>query len=528
MNTTSLIDPLNLKSFIIQTIGFVKTNNNSSDLRTILNFLEHLFENIKLCDNGGTCIRSSKIIIDIQKLFSGNIRPHKINYLVRPILSNNIDDSLRKNLGYIVDQICSSENSDEFWRELNTLLSKRFFTPQEIAYLIQLIEQKKRDSYIACILSLIKHGFGTLENIPCFAAERLYEEAQTYDFDHPTRFELLKIAADNGHKRAALEYGNYINRTRPDGTVPPSDADIAFRYTVKALPLASAIWNLSFQLECLQLTDEQVNILTNAIKLDEKLTSEELAAHLDELKLVKCNIVDSRIRVAYETAYKINFYLGYSGFPKGFNSVAKFLQNKKFGFYMIPNESFCNIEDLSEYYYQKAISAGCVPSVQNAGIAQYKKIKVAPNQYEKEDYEYTEELLRTAANCGMTRSLEILGCYYLDILHDEKRAKNCFNSVLNKCESGISLYKLGILESSWSQKSDYFRKAINAGYYDAVYPYVVAESELFELDHDKLHIFRALNIIEQHVNRMDDLTKKRLQLYAQALRSTVNHETIDN
>ena len=334
MDEFFLNDPLNLKGQIQYIATFMKEANAATELDTILGFLTQLFSHLDRCYTESET-ETEKLIRAIQKALSGNPPSQRLRELAADIAEGRLDEYLHEMLQPIVAEICQTRHSQVLWDSLLLKASPLFFEKAELQRLQELTIDSSSEKRCEFLLLLIKHGFSTLDNIPELAAKRIYDEAQTYDFDQPARFRLLKVAADYCNRQAALEYGNYMNRTRADGVVPPQDAAEAFHYTLMALPLPSAMWNLAYQLESLQLSTEQFDLLCSNLKIDEKLKSNEFGPYLSELDSVACMAASDRKRSAYNYAYKIYFYLAYSGFSKGFNSLSKLLCQPQFEFKML-------------------------------------------------------------------------------------------------------------------------------------------------------------------------------------------------
>lgn len=527
MENHYLNDPLNLKELIQQIASFMRTNEQSFDLDTILGFLNRLLFDL---DNhyDEPDAKASKLIQGIQKTLSGNPPSQKVADLAHNISGGQLDAFLMKNISEIVDAVQTSRRAPALWDSLLLKVSPLYFKKEELQTLHELISLHTLNGYGKFLLRLVKHGFSTLDNIPELAAKRLYEEAQTYDYDQPARFRLLKVAADYGNKQAALEYGNYMNRMRPSGVVPPQDAAEAFRYTYMALPLPSAMWNLAYQLESLQLSSDQVELLYYSIRINEKLRNSNAASHLSELEMVGCMAAGDKKRHVYDFAYKIYFYLGYSGFSKGFNSMAKLLTSERYGFELLTCKQFTSIDEIADYYYRKAIEGGCISAMQNVGIRKYKELLTAP-QKDSFDVSYTEQLLKTASHYGLNRSTEVLGDFYLDCLPTPNilEAKRYFEEALKQTNSGNAYYHLGILATSWSDKAELFRKAMNAGKADAAYQYALAEHESYCIDHDCLHIRRALNAIEQYAPHMTPNVQEQSLVYSEELQKLLSKPSLD-
>ena len=193
-----LNDTLNLRELIETVVDHIRTYSSAdTQPRTILSFLNMLLSGLNLV--GGSV--ESWITI-LQKVFSGNISYTKADALAKQICSDNLDDGLLSNLSSVTAVIAKLPEEELFYLKLQQRVSLRFFSTSEIEHLKTQLDQK---NYSAYLLALLKHSFSRLHNIPCFFAERIYEEALTYDYDSKLRFALMREAAVNGNKNAALE-----------------------------------------------------------------------------------------------------------------------------------------------------------------------------------------------------------------------------------------------------------------------------------------------------------------------------------
>ena len=522
MEDKFLNDPLNIKDLIQHIASFMRESGQSFDLDTILGFMSRLLFDLE-SHYTEPDTKTEKIIHGIQKTLSGNPPSQRIADLALAICNGKLDALLQKNIAQIIDDVQTTSRAQVLWDSLLLKASPLYFGKHELQLLNNLVSARTAESYCEFLLLLVKHGFSSLDNIPELAAKRFYEEAQTYDYDQPARFRLLKVAADYGNKQAALEYGNYMNRTRPEGIVPPLDAAEAFRYTLMALPLPSAMWNLAYQLESLQLSSDQFNLLYYSIRINEKFKNSNVALHLHELGMVACMAVSEKKRQAYDFAYKIYFYLGYSGFAKGFNSMAKLLSSKRYEFELLDSAAFPDKSGMADYYYRKAVEGGCISAMQNVGIRKYKQLISTP-QRDQFDVSYTEQLLQTASYYGLNRSTEVLGNFYLDCPSEPNytEAKHYLEESVKLKNSGDAYYRLGLIASSWEDKADLYRRAMAAGKADAAYQYALAEHENYCIDDNRSRIRRAVNAIEQYSPRMSLEIQRQALAYADELRKLLD------
>ena len=480
MKQFSIIDPFNLRDFIKTVVDFVRQNDESG-MRTTLDFLENLFFGIGENKDG----QKSKPVSDVQKVLSGNIAPDKLDYILSDI------EQLYPNCKLIAKQIEKSPQYSSFLTELVSSASRKFFEERDIAKLITILDTPSENLTQDLIYQFLCHGFRNLDRIPAQLAQSLYAEAQTYDYNQPLRFSLLKAAADCGSKEAALEYGNYVNRMR-DRALSTEEIEEAFTYTMMAVPMNAALWNLSYLLDQNCLTGQQVELLDANVKIDAKI--EKLSEiEKKELSFVTCSLLNMQQKRSFELAYKINFYLSCKGFTKAYNSLAKYLSLQIYGFQLNNNEKFEKIDDLIEYYYRKAIAGGNILAMHNMAS----KIQKRQPKQGTDEFLFAENLLQTTVSMGMNSSYEALGLLYLDA-GKPGPAKDCLQHALDYGRhKGLILYKLGIIEPSIDEKVKFFLNAIREGYIDAAIDYALCEHNLFQLDGKTIHLRNAINILQQ-------------------------------
>lgn len=457
-----LNDPLNLKDLIQAVTGFLHDKNPDSQLDTMLDFLKCLFRDNVIA---GFSEKAPKdVVVDMQKLLSGTPLPKSYNTFFESLQNGQLDEALRANLQAVLSAIDSASGSTAFWRSLRGSIIFPFFSREEAAQLRELIDGKE---YESCLLELLRHGFLNWKSIPAFSARHAYEEAQTYDFDSPPRYKLLKLAADLGHERAAQEYGNYAHRMYHDRQQADYLAD-AFRYTLKALPLPSALWNLAYQLMGQDLSREQVDELRRTINLDKKLKGPEFEAVLPELDYVHCMADTATQQRSYELAYRISFYLAYSGFAKGFNSLYVLLRMDKYSFELTDKAPFADKAALADHYLEQSAANGCLFAMQNAGLADCRRLMQRYREgaaVEPQELAYTRQMLQTAASYGMARSAVALGELYLDGPDpDPDQAQKWLELAVNYNSHNVrALCGLGRLANSSEKKLQRFQQAMRAG-----------------------------------------------------------------
>lgn len=521
MNEYHLNDPLNLKDLILTFTGFLHDKHPDSQLDTMLYFLNQLFDDSVISlvdfrekrDESARSKSADAVVTDLQKLLSGTPLPKNYTDFLLALREGRLDEALLNNIRPITQAIGQCSGSAAFWSRLQQRISPIFFSREESADLGRHIAD---GAYELCLLKLLKHSFANLESIPPFAAKHIYEEAQTYDFDSPPRYRLLKLAADLGHERAAQEYGNYAHRMYREHNQPDSLAD-AFRYTLKALPLPSALWNLAYQLMGQELSREQIDELKRVVKLDKKLKGPEFELCRQELELVHCMVSAPLAQESYELAYQLHFYLAYTGFAKGFNSLYVLLSGAKYGFELTGDDPrFPTKEALADHYLNQASSNSCLFALQNAGLRGYHRLSRDQKPVDDWTLDYTQLLLQTAASYGLERSAVSLGELYLDEPHpDRSQAQEWFQLALSYNQRSVrALYGLGLLSTSPEQKAAYFRRAISAGNREgadipeqqlaarAALRYAEAKHTLHFLSGDALHLREAADAIRISFRQM--------------------------
>ena len=339
----------------------MKAANAATALDTILGFLTQLFSHLDRCYTESET-ETEKLIRAIQKTLSGNPPSQRLRELAADIAEGRLDEYLREMLRPIVAEICQVRHSQVLWDSLLLKASPLFFEKAELQRLQELTIDSSSEKCCEFLLLLIKHGFSTLESIPELAAKRIYDEAQTYDFDQPARFRLLKVAADYGNRQAALEYGNYMNRTRADRVVPPQDAAEAFHYTLMALPLPSAMWRscLSVGIAASYLA-EQFELLCSTLKINEKLKNSEFVPYLYELDSMLLvwlprirNEVSIIMLIRFISIWRILVSL------KGLIPCRSLLSQPQFEFKMLQGTEYLDKFSLADHYLRKAVMGGCV------------------------------------------------------------------------------------------------------------------------------------------------------------------------
>ena len=514
-----LNDTLNLRELIETVVDHIRTYSSAdTQPRTILSFLNMLLSGLNLV--GGSV--ESWITI-LQKVFSGNISYTKADALAKQICSGNLDDELLSNLSSVTAVIAKLPEEELFYLKLQQRVSLRFFSTSEIEHLKTQLDQK---NYSAYLLALLKHSFSRLHNIPCFFAERIYEEALTYDYDSKLRFALMREAAVNGNKNAALEYGNYLAKSGP--------YEEAFEYLLLAVPLQPAVWNLAFLIEKRWIGTEQAKRCRTELRIEDKLSAgKEFASVISELDGLTCFSGDHLRAEELIFSYKTYFYLANRGFYKAFNSMAKLLLNGVVSFSGNAGEE--KSQTLCKKYLQAAISGNNVTAMSNEGnrllIERTSQNLCEPDAPEEK---YMVELLSIASEMEFMHACYYLGNYYeYALAHGQtKVSRNSIKKIyehaakLDLDGSGMSghLYlRLGKLSEKREDQLQYFQKALSSGLSDAAYSLALCYCEISDSDQKSRYLIKAAKLIEDNILFMTSETQDK----ARTLQKIINQRLIE-
>lgn len=495
-------DSLNLKDFISFTTEYIRENGTAEDRpRNILQFLSMVLTGLP-SDIDGNRIQEDSLIKDIQKIFSGNIPSSKIDTFVHRLKAREFDSTLVQNLSPISATLIKITDSPVFFEFIQKKLNLRFFSDEEINTFDALLEQ---ELYCEYLLQLLKHGFFTMYNIPCFFADRIYDEALTYDYDSPLRYSLMNIAAKQGNKRASLEYGNYLAKKGPYLE--------AFRYLMLAIPLPAAIWNIAYLIESHVVESDCLRQFKQTIKIDDKLDSDEYKDRIFELSVVSCTDPNPSRYDALMYAYKTYFYLSLNGYFKAYNSMAKMIMQGKIRVY--DQQSGITGDFLVNKYSRCAISGSSIVSLCNESSRLLKSITMKA-AYEPEDKNNRlfVELATIAAEAKMYRAYYNLAQYYehaaeyacpppksrdeIRKLYEEALALDIDKSFLY----GTVLLRLGILANDPAEKREYYQQAISYKNFDAAFYLAFDLLSEYKIDNDYQKKFRARILLNENIPYM--------------------------
>lgn len=495
----SLNDQLNLRDYIVYCVDFIKANCSiDAQPRTIISFFFQILKGLR-------DVSSSKdtVIKTLQKLFSGNVSFDNtiIAALGEDILSSQYDDVLTDNLRPMCDAIRSTNKTSAFYSQIMNMVSLRFFDEGERRTLREKIEGGEHES---AHLLLLKHGFATLYNIPCFFAERMYEEALTYEYDSPLRYALMKTAAENGNKNAAIEYGNYI--------VKKGAYTEAFAYLMMALPLQSAMWNLAFLIEKARVGEEEEKQFRAGIRIEEKLAAEELTPYQKELDSIIYTGNNPSQAASILFCYKVYFYLAHHGLYKGYNSMAKLLSNSTVSLSIdAPGSKECSFA-LRDRYWRAAISGCNLTAISNEGNRLFREELVLEPAYEPQNPKviYMRELMEVAASMQLMHASYNLGNYYeFDAAHSTTPIKNRaqIKEIYQKAAAldldgtgmnGNLYYRLGVLAEKREEKQSFYERALLNGKPDAAYQLALICFDQFQKKGKTHYLLKAENYLREY------------------------------
>ena len=509
----SLNDDLNLRDFILLITDHIKLNGRAGEEpRTLVKFIELLLS--------GTVTDPKKqdsLIKEFQKAFSGNLPLSKMESLLQIFYDETYKDKIYENVCGISQTLFNVSNSDAFFRQTLKKISLRFFSQAEHTNLVALVDGKRYGEFL---YQLILHGANTPYNVPCYFADRIYDEALTYDYDSPMRYALMREAADNGNKRAALEYGNFLAKHGP--------YDTAFDYLMLALPIPVAIWNVAFLLETHWVGASQLNQFRQTFKTDEKLSSEEFADSRPELDAVICSETNPLKYDELTYAYKTYFYLAQKGFFKAYNSLGKLLAQKRI--IIKPDCTEFTADTLAKKYYQKAIQGGNIMAMCSEGSRLLKE-EVASNTYAPDSTEerYLLELLQVSAETDVAHSYYNLGKYYEYAAEKAPSPPKSRDEICQIYEHALAididkssihgdlLIRLGKLSQDPDKKKKYFCQALKDGAADAAYYLSSDYYERYIENGNEYDRRQADKLLEENLPYMSEKIKKEASYLSEAL-----------
>ena len=520
-------DAMNLKDFVEQLTNYIREKNGSSDApKNIVSFFSLILT--------GEDTRKESLVSMMQRLLSGNIsyEAKTVKALANEIVSGKRDDSLLRHLAVVSQAIEGCPNGDSFFETLYSQCSFRFFSREELQMLRSCL-QKKDNNHSKLLLLLVKHGFETLQNIPCFFAQRMYSEALTCDWDSPHRHALMKIAAEyGGHKEAALEYANYLARRYGQ----TSDAD---EYFMRALPKKEAIWSLANRIEIRWISQDRVPAFRAALKVEDKIAGPEFEAYRWELEGITYGGSDPDREESMLFLYRVYFYLAYEDFFKGFHSMAKQLETGMIRFSGPDGEA--KAIKLRDKYRAAANKASCVISILSEGnsILQH-YLETGKFVHGTVDEQNMLALLKLAADTDLLYAYFHLGEFYENLSRkglapqENREAARGYFLRAEQLDSngdgrgGLLWLKLGLVSDSREERQNYLEKALEARQWDAAFYLAEMWSEQC-LSGGKaalLHLLHAEKILTEYLPLISEQNREQATLLQRALVTAIEHEEI--
>ncbi len=513
--TILLNDPLNLRDFIAKITDYIRENGEPTAApKNIVGFLTLILPNQDTAEtqkDGGFSPADPEAaktpkpnrIVTMQRLLSGNI-PYSakaVQAMADEVCSGKRDPELLECMSLVVNSIlCCPEGSVFFEKRLFPLISFRFFSDEELRTLKSLLDTK---DYPRFLLMLLKHGFGSLYNLPCFFSQRMFEEAVTCDFDSPHRYALMKAAADNGSRDAALEYANYLARH------PNSGAD---EYFLMAIPRPSAVWAIAYQLEIGWIGRDRLPKFQNAFRVDEKLSIPEFEPYRQELEGIVYGGQDPDMAETMLYIYKVYFYLAYTDYFKGFHSMAKQLETGTIRF--DGPDGAEKAARLRKKYRDASIKASVVISCMSEGNYLLQK-QMEDGKYDpgSETERKSLELLELGAEMDLLYGNYHLGEYYEYVSRrdpekpDSRKIANAFYKRAAQLDTdgngrqGKLWLKLGLVSDSPEEKRKYYEMALDARQWDAAYYLADMEMNRYMSGGESamLHLYSAYKYLREYL-----------------------------
>ncbi len=523
--TIRLNDPLNLRDLIAKLTDHIRLYGaGEASPKNIVGFFALILTG---ADTGET--RKDNRITTMQRLLSGNI-PYgsaAVQALAGEICSGERDGPLLESLEKLARAIRECAYDGDLIGDLYEQCSFRFFSPEELQTLRFLHLKGDTPRFL---LVLLKHAFATLYNIPCFFAQRMYDEAITCDWDSPHRYALMKLAADSGNRDAAMEYANFLARRYGQS----SDAD---RYFLLALPKPEAVWSLANRIELRWVGEDRVPEFRRALRIEDKLGGPEFAAFREELEGVGYGGPEPERAETMLFLYKVYFYLAYQDFFKGFHSMAKQLETGTICFSGPGGEA--KTLRLRLKYRAAAIRASNVISFLSEGNRALRQLTAEEEcRPDPEEEGRMLELLGLAADTDLLYGNLYLGEYYEYRSRREpqlRRYRETAKEYYLRAErldtngdgrGGRLWLRLGVVSDTPEEKRLCFEKALEAGEWDAAYYLAEMESKLYLSGGktSRLHLFSAAKLLKDHLSLISKDNAELAKLLYRALVSAIEAE----
>ena len=350
MNDNILIDNINIKTLPELIINFFKNNNVNSNLNSIRNIYSLILSDISID------IKES-YLNKIQKYLSSN---EACQILIFDDINENIyDKKLKNSCNKIVTDINKSSGSSKLYQDL---MNKCYFIHFKDDELEKINNCFRKKDYNEFMFYLFKHAINNYKiSTPKILAQRIYADAMTLSKEKPIRKNLFKISADLGNSNAALQYGILVYN---------DDYNDRLTYFLKGKDLDICVWKIGYIVEHSELTKQQFELVKRELK-----DIINFSKDYDDCK----NIYPARAKNDFEKecvtiAFKIFFYLAKKKrFPKGYNSIGKFLINNKIAYVDKNNKIYEEKTKLKGIeYLKKGVSLGNISAMENLAMY-YKK-----------------------------------------------------------------------------------------------------------------------------------------------------------
>ena len=126
----------------------------------------------------------------------------------------------------------------------------------------------------------------------------------------------------------------------------------------------------------------------------------------------------------------------------------------------------------------------------------------------------------------MSRSLGVLGDFYLGCSpkRDVGKAIGCYQEALKVKKDGGIYYRLGLLSSSRSEKTNYFKCAMDAGNANAAYQYVLCELGCSPSSKNRGQLRWAIDVLSQYIPQMSQEIQEQAKYYERDLQDLLRCE----
>jgi TPR repeat protein len=547
-NYPGLNDELHLKALIQHITSFVKDRAVPFDTDSAEKLLKLLLRNIGTVDVSGYAFLQERVkprkrgknkgngtvytpptVTDLQKVLSGNVTLDKLEQFARLVHVGAYDTLFRQNLGPLVKAMAPF-GAEELYDRLFRLCSLRYHTPEEYAHLRH---ARQTGDDVGFLLALLCHGFDTLGNIPAYYGQRIYEQAQTLDYDSPARYEMMREAADNGVEPACLEYANYIAKreiySKPLSDREIADFETALRYLLMASNYYPSLWLIAFYLGEDSIPKRFASQINQSLRINTKLKTLDGELVRRQLDTVRPS-PHLKNPASVLLAYKIHFYLAFKkeSYVKSLNSMSNMLVDGR----MVLDVEAAGItpEALSEHYRRIASGGQDIVAISNLGAAWVKRLLAGEEACDVDTpaFQANMQQLEIAARMKLRR-----GVYYLALAEyhivthaadtgavtpEAARARLLAALEVNRQYTRPArelYYRLGMLESvqNGAARTEYFAKAAELGHPDAIYEvslrqYLADRQDIVALNSIQANLRQVVKQMTDRKEEAEDLLRQ--------------------